>query len=79
MIALEVMLCGEIQKSVECQEQELRTYEELRSVVMKWAISQKIQNERTQHDPMDCIHVPWNSSPNSDWNSMGSQHLRREQ
>ena len=46
---------------------EFRTYEELRPVVMKWAINQKIQNERTQHDPMDCGHVPWNPAVNSEW------------
>ena len=48
------MLCGEIQKSVEYREKEFKTYEELRAVVMKWAINRKIENERSQHDPMDC-------------------------
>ena len=67
MTALKMMLCGEIQKSVEYREKEFRTYEELRSVVMKWAINQKIQNERTQHDPMDCSHVPWNSAIPQEW------------
>ena len=39
MTALKMMPCGEIQKSVEHREKEFRTYEELRSVVMKWAIN----------------------------------------
>ena len=47
---------------MEYREQEFRTYEELRSEVMKWAINQKTQDERTQHDPMDCSHMPWNSA-----------------
>jgi hypothetical protein len=68
MTALKMMLCGEIQKSVEYREQEFKTYEELRSVVMKWAINQKIQNERTQQAPMDCSHVPWNPTQSTDWN-----------
>ena len=38
-------------------------------MVMKWAINQKIQNERTQHDPMDCSHVPLNSAQYSDWST----------
>ena len=37
--ALRMMLCGEIQKSVEYSEKEFKTYEELRAVVIKWAIS----------------------------------------
>ena len=54
MTALRMMLCGEIQKSVEYREKEFKTYEELRAVVVKWAISRKIENERsTQGDPMD--------------------------
>ena len=65
--ALKMMLCGEIQKSVEYREKEFRTYEELQSVVMKWAINQKIQNERTQHEPIDCSHVPWSPAVNSEW------------
>ena len=67
MTALKMMRCGEIQKSVEHREKEFRTYEELRSVVMKWAVNRKMQNERPQHDPMDCSHVPWNPAVNSDW------------
>ena len=41
--ALTVMLCGEVRKSVEYREKELKTYEEPRSVVMKWAIIQKME------------------------------------
>ena len=69
MIALRMMLCGEIQKSVEYREKEFKTYEELRAVVMKWAINRKIENERAQHDPMDCNHAqgPEYSDPNWNW------------
>ena len=53
MTALKMILCGEIHKSVEYREQEFRVYEEFRSVVVKSATNQKIQNERTQHIPVD--------------------------
>ena len=56
--ALRMMLCGEIQKSVEYREKEFKTYDELRSVVMKWAINRKIENERAGHDPMDLQSSP---------------------
>ena len=42
MTPLTMMLCGEIQKSGEYREKELNTYEELRVVVMTWAINRKI-------------------------------------
>ena len=35
MTALQSMLCGEIQKSVEYREKEFSTYDELRLIVMK--------------------------------------------
>ena len=35
MTALQAILCGEIQKNVEHREKELKTYDELRGVVMK--------------------------------------------
>ena len=66
--ALKLVLCGEVQKAVEHREQEFRTYQERPSVVVKRAINRQIQNERTQHDRMDCSHVPWNSTPNPGWN-----------
>ena len=54
MKALHAILCGEIQKNVEYREKEFRTYEELRSTVVKWAINKKIERERsTRGDPMD--------------------------
>ena len=54
MTALQRILCGEIQKNVEYREKEFRTYEELRSTVMKWAINKKIEKERfTRGDHMD--------------------------
>ena len=54
MSALHGILRGEIQKNVEYREKEFRTYEELRSTVMKWAINKKIERERsTRGDPMD--------------------------
>ena len=54
MTALRMMLCGETQKSVEYREKDFKTYDDLRSVVMKWAINRKIESERADYDPMDC-------------------------
>ena len=55
MTALQSILCGEIPKSVEYREKDFKTYDELRSTVMRWAINKKIENERTtQGDPMEC-------------------------
>ena len=73
MIALRMMLCGEIQKSVEYREKEFHTYEELRGVVMKWAINQKIENERSQRNFMDCNHAQNWDMP-SDWNWNNDSH-----
>ena len=41
MTALQAILCGEIQKNAEHREKEFKTYDELRSVVMKWAINRR--------------------------------------
>ena len=54
------------------------TYEDLRAVVMKWATSRKIENERSVHDPADCNHAQsadW--TPQGDW-SDGTQHGNHE-
>ena len=67
MTALRMMLCGEIQKSVEHREKEFKTYDELRAVVTKWAVNRKIENERANHDPMDCNPVQDNQWPDSTW------------
>ena len=60
MTALRGMLCGEVQKSVEHCEKELKTYDERLAAVMKRAINRKIEDERALHDPMDCNHCPMN-------------------
>ena len=54
MTALQSILCGEIQKNVEHREKEFKTYEDLRGVVMRWAINRETENERAGLDPMDC-------------------------
>ena len=84
MTALRMMLCGEIQKSVEHREKEVKTYEELRAVVMKWAINRNIENETSVHDPMDCnqaqgadwVDPSWNTQ--GEW-SEGSQHVGQKE
>ena len=51
--ALQAILCGEIHQNSERREKEFKTYDEMRSVVMRFAISKKIENERAGFDPMD--------------------------
>ena len=38
MTAIQGILCGEIQKSVEYRDKKFQSYDELRNTVMKWAI-----------------------------------------
>lgn len=53
MAALRMMLGNDVQESVEFCEKEVKTYEEIRVVVMKWSISCKIESKRCQRDPMN--------------------------
>ena len=50
MTAIQGILCGEIQKHIEYREQDFKTYDELRSIVMKWAINKKIERDRFKYD-----------------------------
>ena len=62
-----------IQKNVEYREKEFRTYEELRSTVMKWAINKKIERERsTRGDPMDTNQAE-DHTPGDDWSGGNRQ------
>ena len=54
MTTLKTKLCGDIYKSLDYCEKEFKTYEELRSAPMRWAINQEIENEVSEDDPMDC-------------------------
>ena len=69
MTALQAILCGDIQKNVEHREEELKTYDELWSGVVKWAINKKIENERTCFDPMDCNLAGGNRQEEDWWNA----------
>ena len=42
-----------MQKDVEHREKKFKTYDEVRSVVTKWAINKRIENQRASLDPMD--------------------------
>ena len=53
MTALQSILCGKIKKHVEYCEEEFKSYDELRSTVMKWAVNKKIEKDRSKGDPMD--------------------------
>ena len=52
MTALKCILCGDIKKHIELREDDLKTYEQMREIVMKWAVPKRIEKERG-HVPMD--------------------------
>ena len=52
MTALKCLLVGDIKKHIELREEEIKRYDQLREVVMKWAVNKRIEKERGD-DPMD--------------------------
>ena len=69
MTTNQAILCGELKKNVEHREKEFKAYDELRSVVMKWAITKKIEKERAGFDPMDCNLAGGNRQEDEWWNA----------
>ena len=51
MTALKKILCGDIRKHIELREEEIKSYDELRKIIMNWAMNKKL--EKSKHDPMD--------------------------
>ena len=50
MTALKCILCGDIKKHIELREDDLKTYEQMREIVMKWAVPTRIEKkEGTLH------------------------------
>ena len=56
MTSLKRLLCGDIKKHVELQE-EFKSYEELRTTIMRWATNKKLEKDRQKSDPMDVGNV----------------------
>ena len=56
MTALRCILVGDIKKHIDLREEEITTYTQLRDIVMKWAVVQKIEKDRG-HAPMDVDEV----------------------
>ena len=58
MSALKQLLCGDIRKHIDLKEQELRTYAEMRSAIMTWAVNKRLEKERESGvQDMDCGHI----------------------
>ena len=53
MTAIKRMLCGDIKKQIEYRDEDFKSYEDLRSTIMRWAITKKIEKDRKSHDAMD--------------------------
>ena len=51
MTALKKILCGDIKKHIELREEDIKDYNELRKIIMNWAVNKKL--EKAKHDPMD--------------------------
>ena len=49
---MKCILIGDIKKHIELREEEIKTYDEMRQIVMKWAINKKIEKDKG-HAPMD--------------------------
>ena len=47
MTALRSMLCVDIQNNIEYREQEFKSYDDIRAVVMRWANNKKIEEEKS--------------------------------
>ncbi len=52
MTALKCILVGYIKKHIELREEDIKTYEEMRAIIMKWAVNEKIEKDKG-HAPMD--------------------------
>ena len=52
MTAIKCLLVGEIKRHVNLREEEIETYQELRNIVMKYAVNRRIEKERG-NDPME--------------------------
>ena len=58
MSALKQLLCGDIRKHIDLKEQELKTYAEMRSAFMTWAVNKRLEKERDNGvQDMDCGRV----------------------
>ena len=42
------ILCGDIKKHIELQCQDVRTYDTLRGIIMKWAVAKRIEKDRVK-------------------------------
>ena len=56
MTSLKRLLCGDIKIHVELQE-DFKSYEELRTTIMRWATNKTLEKDRQKSDPMDCNNV----------------------
>ena len=63
MAAMRQLLVGDIKRHIELKEDELSTYAEMRTCVMKWAVLKRIEKER-KPDPMqlDAVDEPKGNS-----------------
>ena len=85
MAALRRMLTGDIKKQVDLNISKIVGYDQLRSIVMNWAVDRKLERDK-KDDPMDIDAVRahtgwendeswlWDTSPNDDWPEAGQDY-----
>ena len=74
--ALKCLLLGDIKRHVELKEEDLKTYDQIRSYIMAWAVNKRIEKERG-HAPMElgsveALEKKWQESSEEDWSWKGS-------
>ena len=73
MTVLKCILVGDIKKHIELREEDIKTYDELRAIIMKWAVNKKIEKDKG-HAPMDIGAVQdegnWGTGDDDDWDRM---------
>ena len=75
--ALKCLLMGDIKRHVELKEEDLKTYDQIRTYIMAWAVNKRIEKERG-HAPMELgsVETPvlgqrWQDSHDEGWNWPG--------
>ena len=69
---------GDIKRHVELKEEDLKTYDQIRTYIMAWAVNKRIEKERG-HAPMELgsVETPmlgqkWQESHDEGWNWTGN-------
>ena len=51
------ILCGDIKKHVDMQCQDIKSYDDLRATIMKWAVAKRIEKDRRHEMDVGSVEV----------------------